>query len=439
MNAPAHGRKDTQDVTLLRRLAANPHFSHYHRLVLLVFVVNGLLLARIDFSWPLPDAPLQQVLNLTLANLTLAVLMRQQPVINALFWCVTRVPAHWPLGLRRQLAKVYHFGGLHSGCAMAGGVWLGVYTVGLLGQWGLAQPVPLPLMLSTLAMLALVVILCLFAHPKVRAHWHNGFEQVHRLGGWAILLLLWAHGLLNQVHLQGGELRQFAAIPQFWVMMLLTLCVILPWSRLRKVAVTYEQPSPHAVVVHFNHGVTPFEGSSTAISRNPVREWHAFANIPSPGRQGFRLIISRAGDWTGRLIDEQPSHLWVKGIPTAGVARIESLFSSVIYVATGSGIGPVLPHLLAHKVPAQLIWSTRSPRETYGDRLVDEILSASPQALIWDTKVQGKPDLLDMTLAMYHASDAQAVICIANQTLTRSLVQHLERRNIPAYGAIWDS
>jgi ferredoxin-NADP reductase len=118
---------------------------------------------------------------------------------------------------------------------------------------------------------------------------------------------------------------------------------------------------------------------------------------------------------------------------------VETLFKKVVYVATGSGIGPVLPHLLAQRVPMQLIWSTRSPRETYGDALVDEILAAQPDALIWDTDARGKPDLVQLALASLHASGAEAVICIANQKLTREVIWQMERRGIPAYGAIWDS
>jgi hypothetical protein len=125
------------------------------------------------------------------------------------------------------------------------------------------------------------------------------------------------------------------------------------------------RPSAHAVIARFTH-TTPFTGSSTAISRNPLLEWHSFANIPAPGQPGFRLIISRAGDWTGQFIEQLPSHVWVKGITTAGVANVETLFKSVLYIATGSGIGPVLPHLLAGNVPLHSIWSTRSPRQTYG-------------------------------------------------------------------------
>jgi NAD(P)H-flavin reductase len=222
------------------------------------------------------------------------------------------------------------------------------------------------------------------------------------------------------------------------MLVVLTFSIALPWLRLRKVPVQLLRTSSHAVIARFGH-VTPFAGSSNAISLNPLLEWHSFANIPAPGQAGFRLIISRAGDWTGEFIEQMPTHVWVKGITTAGVAHIETLFKSVVYIATGSGIGPVLPHLLARQVPIHLIWSTRNPRKTYGDELVEEILRAEPDALIWDTDVLGKPDLVQLAYDAVQATGAEAVICISNQALTQRVVEEMEGRGIPAYGAIWDS
>jgi hypothetical protein len=151
------------------------------------------------------------------------------------------------------------------------------------------------------------------------------------------------------------------------------------------------------------------------------------------------LTISRAGDWTGSLIDDLPSHLWVKGIPTAGVGNIDRLFKRVIWVATGSGIGPCLPHLLAGEVPSRLVWSTRDPLKTYGTALMDEIRAAQPDAVIWDTTRSGKPDLVRLAYAAYREFAAEAVICISNKKTTWEVVEQMEIRGIPAYGAIWDS
>ena len=115
------------------------------------------------------------------------------------------------------------------------------------------------------------------------------------------------------------------------------------------------------------------------------------------------------------------------------------LFKKVVYVGTGSGIGPILPHLLAGDVPNRLIWSTRSPRKTYGDAMVDEIEAHTEKPLIWDTDAQGKPNLSALALQAVRESGAEAVIVISNQKLTRKVVHDMESLGIPAYGAIWDS
>jgi NAD(P)H-flavin reductase len=220
---------------------------------------------------------------------------------------------------------------------------------------------------------------------------------------------------------------------------LITLSVVSPWLTLRKVEVDIVKPSNQVVLARFDYGDTPFPGSSNAISRTPFGEYHGFANIPAPDEPGYRLAISRAGDWTGRFIEDPPDHVWVKGITTSGVARIEELFTKVVYVGTGSGIGPILPHLLAGKVPCHLIWATRDPRETFGDAFVDEILAHTDNPLIWNTQTHGKPDLSQLALDAVRDHDAEAVIVISNQKLTRRLVHDLESHGIPAYGAIWDS
>ena len=151
------------------------------------------------------------------------------------------------------------------------------------------------------------------------------------------------------------------------------------------------------------------------------------------------MLVSRAGDWTGALVDEPPKHVWVRGIPAVGVANVRKLFTKVVLVATGSGIGPVLGHLLDTSVPTRLVWVTKNPRLTYGDAFVDEIEAAQPDALIWDTGARGKPDVLQLAYAAYVESGAEAVICVSNRTVTSQVVHGLERRGIPAFGPIWDS
>ena len=430
---------------VMRRFARHPALMHYHRLVCLVGAINLAFLAfgvTRGMWWTRNGIALGPISNLVLVNFSIAILIRQQYVINLLFWLATRAPTHWPLSIRWTLAKVYHFGGLHSGCAAAATVWFAVFAGSLTFHLANGLPgVSVGIVWVTYALLAILLVIVLMALPAIRARFHNSFEKTHRFGGWAALLLFWTQSVMFINDQRGGAGLAHALLssPGWWMLAVLTTSIALPWTRLRKVPVRIDTPSSHAAIVRFDHGVTPFPGSSTAVSRHPLFEWHSFANIPAPRENGFRLIVSRAGDWSGSFIDDAPSHVWVKGIPTAGVANIETLFTRVVYVATGSGIGPVLPHLLAKRVPARLVWSTRSPRETYGDALLDEILQAEPGAIIWDTDTQGKPDMVRLAYAAYTQFNAEAVICIANQKLTNAVVYGMESRGIPAYGAIWDS
>jgi hypothetical protein len=423
----------------LRRILKHPRLMHHNRLAALVLIANLALLGHALTAggwWSGDHIDLAAISGTVLANFALAILVRQQYVINLLFWLATRAPTRWPLRIRWTLAKVYHFGGLHVGGALTGTLWFAVLIASLTVAALRGDPaVSAGLLAVSYALLALLVAIVLTARPGYRSRRHDRFERMHRFGGWSALVLFWTQTVLF-VRTEHGSLL---TAPQIWVLALLTFSVALPWLRLRRVPVEVTRPSNHVALARFNHGATPFAGSSTAISRSPLREWHSFANVPAPGEPGFRLTISRAGDWTGSFIDDMPTHVWVKGITTAGVANIETLFTKVVYVATGSGIGPVLPHLLARKVPSRLVWATRSPRATYGDALVDEILAGQPHATVWDTAVHGKPDMVRLAYAAYVAFGAEAVICISNKKLTWQVVHDLERRGIPAYGAIWDS
>jgi hypothetical protein len=441
--------------TRWRKIVSHPFLMYYNRLILFVFLLNlGILCLGISDNgfldhilkpagWQgLNSAVLSTVFNLILGNIGIAVLIRQPYIINLLFKISTSVPLHWPLAIRKKAANIYHLGGIHVGGSIAGTLWFLVLTglLTLASAHGLAK-VSLSVVVVSYAILVLLAVMIVLALPPFREKFHDYFERSHRLGGWTVLGLFWVQAVLF-INDQRGNVPFGEALlnsPAFWVLSAIATSIALPWLHLRKVPISIEKPSSHVALVQFNHGVRAFPGAFTTISRRPLLEWHSFANVPAPTRPGFRLTISRAGDWTGQFIDDLPSHVWVKGIPTAGVASIAKLFKRVVWVATGSGIGPVLPHLLSQEVPSRLIWSTRAPEVTYGDALVAEILEVQPNALIWDTDHHGRPDLVKLALDIYGRSKAEAVICISNKKLTWEVVRGIESFGIPAYGAIWDS
>lgn len=434
-----------KQLPIYRRIFKHPYLMHYHRLFLLACIVNAYIFFSQEVSIQSQAtglAFLKDLSVLTLTNLSLAILIRQQLVINLLFWLATRAPKSWPLKIRATLGKVYHFGGIHSGCAIAGTFWFVFYFV---QKHQIAQQFELDayhaIAIIDASILVALIAMIAFSAPQFRAKYHNQFEIIHRLCGWVLLLLFWLQNITLSYAIN-SELLTLGDIllsPTSILLLLVTLSVLLPWLRLKKVRVDFSRPSPHVTLANFDYGVTPFAGSSTAISRRPLLEWHSFANVPSPNKSGYRLTISRAGDWTGKLIDDLPSHVWTKGIPTAGVGNIDQLFNKVIWVATGSGIGPCLPHLLLNQTESLLLWVTKNPRKTYGDELVDEILKVQPNAIIWDTDEKGKPDMLQLAYQIYQSFPAEAVICISNKKLTWEIVYGFESRGTPAFGAIWDS
>ena len=415
----------------VRQALRHPRAMPYNRLVLGVLLANLAIALLGRRWWGDADSALPALGLLAQANIALSILFRQQAFINALGRVATAAPPTWPLWLRWAIAKFYHHGGLHVGTAVAGTAWYLVFVAVLLPQGS----APLVARVVAFLVVLLLLVILVLASPWVRHRLHDGFELSHRFGGWAALVLIWMSTVLLE-----PDLGALLVDPAVWLLVAATLGVAWPWIRLRRVSVDVESPSDHVALVTLVGEPTPDRGTTRGISRHPLVGWHQFANIPA--RQdgaGQRMAISRAGDWTSQFIAAPPPSVWVRGVPTIELANVWRLFGKTVFVATGSGIAPVLGHLLDADARTKLVWVTRNPRRTYGDGLVQEILDRQPDATIWDTESLGKPDVLRLAYAAYVESGAEAVICVSNRTVTWDLVHGLERRGIPAFGPIFDS
>ncbi|RMZ74524.1 non-ribosomal peptide synthetase [Pyrenophora seminiperda CCB06] len=377
------------------------------------------------------------------ANLVVAVLMRSEPVVNLLFTVFCSVPTFFPLAIRRHCARIFHIGGIHSGCAIAAIMWHFFFTID--ACLDLAKPAHLrrlSLAPIVLAILALVILFIIggTSHPEFRAKYHNAWEMTHRFGGWTVLILLWVLTFLAIKDLNHAVDASSAYVcsPGVWLLAVATAAIIFPWLHLRKVAVRSEVLSTHAVRLWFDY-TTPVVGTAVRLAERPLVDWHGFATITNANGKGFSLIVSRAGDFTGRTIERAPTHIYVRGIPTCGVLRIATLFKSVVLVATGSGIGPCLAVILAQKVPCRILWTAPNPEETFGKEIVESVKATDNHAVIWNTRTQGKPNMSLLAYQLWKESGAEAVCVISNKRFTTKIVYDMEARGIPAYGAIFDS
>lgn len=382
-------------------------------------------------------------------NLLISGLARQPLFVNFLYAAATSVPRSAPLRLRVVAAKIFHFGGVHSGCGVACAVWyitfVAYFTCQVIhGRIPLTTGMTAVLALAYLVMVLLVSIVFV-AHPTIRAKFHDWFERVHRFNGWLAIASFWPL-IITFAAQQPGSIGQFLIHqPTFWILILITAAVIHPWSLLRKVKVVPEKLSDHAIRLHFNFTTTKF-GQGFSISRHPLHDWHSFASFPDRFDQPeskFSMLISRAGDFTGDLIDNPPEMIWKRSIPAYGFGKCFGLFNRIVVVTTGSGIGPCLSFIADDNRPQmRVLWQTRDPQRTYGDRAINLVRQMDPDPVILkSTRGPGgeRLDMLPEILRLHHEFEAEAVCVISNPRNTKRLVFELERRGIIAMGPIFDS
>ncbi|KZT09124.1 uncharacterized protein LAESUDRAFT_647112 [Laetiporus sulphureus 93-53] len=427
---------DKEQPKLIRNLRFQI-MSLYRRLFGIVFITNMGV-----FIWfCAKGANASQLGRVVVGNLFTAILMRQEYVINAWFAVACLAPRSWPLWIRRILARVYSIGGIHSGAGVSGAVWLMLFLGKATRQFIDKDHVTVGTITVSYMILVLLLAMIIFAYPKFRIRHHDTFEIIHRFAGWAAVALVWAQVvLLTNDYRSPGETLGHAVVhqPTFWLVLIMSLSIIAPWARLRKVPVRSEVLSEHCVRLYFDY-VNTQPGHFTRMSLKPLLEWHSFATIAVPGKKGYSAVVSRAGDWTKEQIGNPPDKIWIRGIPCYGVVRVTPLFRRVVMVATGSGIGPIAPVVFAKKTEIQLLWTAPTVRKTFGDGLVDSLLEAAPGSIIYDTRQHGRPDLVKLTYRMVQEFNAEAVVIISNQPLTEKVVYGMMSRGIPAFGAIWDS
>ena len=418
-------------------------FTIYRRLFSIVFIAN----LAVFLAVVIKDRTLTDYVNAAAANLLGVGLARQPLVVNFMFKCACCLPTSAPLRLRRLAAKIFHYGGIHSGCGVAAVMWY-IAFVGILTKEATTPATALLVSpaIVVLAWLIMVLLLAIIiaAYPTFRFKRHDYFELTHRFSGWLAVALFWPLLLLYVEKARQAERQGYGItlikLPAFWILVFLTVSIIHPWLYLRRVPVTPEYISPYAIRLHFNFTTIKF-GQAFAISKHPLRDWHGFAqfrDLEGPGK--FSCLVSKAGDWTSDCIARPPTHVWKRGVPAFGVGYVMKMFRSFIMVTTGSGIGPCLSFLaLDNRPPLRVIWQTRSPLKTYGQGVLDSVKVLDPDPIVLDTTQTGRHDMLPMVLDLAKTFKAEAVLVISNPVFTRKMVFDLESRGVPAYGPIFDS
>ncbi|CAF5024736.1 unnamed protein product, partial [Rotaria sp. Silwood1] len=289
-----------------------------------------------------------------------------------------------------------------------------------------------------------IIFISTTAIPKVRRRFHNTFEYIHRYVGWTCLVIL----IIHVVFLQLDKFDSFNTKALFNIPVLILLAIViiifLPWICVRKVLVQYDQPSNDLTIITFPRALYPY-GSTTRISLDG-HEWHAFAiALTDSYADQHSILVAAVGDWTKDLAadyrsNKLPQHVWIRRIKGLGFMYSIHAYRKVLIVCTGSGIAPALPYI-KDPLPTthtHLLWIAKKHEQNYGEYVWKLVQKTHPHYTLHDTTVNGRPSP-QLVENVFWRTSSEAVFVVSNEKFTIEVVNALWRKDIPCFGALFDS
>jgi hypothetical protein len=358
---PRSAREKRADAALTLFERFQEWVSFYRILFVAVLSFNAVGIGfTLAHKW---DHGRDHVATFALCNVVAALLARNEVFLRILHNIFLIIFKRWPpYWFRNAIATfLLHLGGLHSGFAVSGSLWLVTATIEFFRQ-GPALIHPAVLAFSVVACV-LVSAVCASAYPTIRNTHHNTFENIHRLAGWTGVAIIWILVCLADswsVTQHCFVASRLAQKPDIYLVIALTVFIIIPWTTLRKVPVKSEVLSPSVILLRFQGGYQT--GLFGRISRHPLKENHAFGiSSSSPTSKEHYMCVVGQGDFTRSLIADPPTYLWTRKFKFVGLPIMTSLYRSGVYVVTGSAIGVALSIFLQRdpKSSWHLLWVCR--------------------------------------------------------------------------------
>lgn len=381
--------------------------------------------------------------SMLLGNLLFAILMRNEIFGRILYAFVNTCFAKWtPLWFRLACTSVLqHLGGIHSGCALSGCVWLIIKVVDVFRHHRVNHDAILVMGVITNLF---VLVSVLSAFPWVRNSHHNVFERHHRFAGWLGLASTWIFVILGNSYDPDTRTwdpsgNHLMSTQEFWFALGMTILILLPWIFVREVPVDIEIPSPKVAIVRFERGMQ--QGLLGRISRSSIMEYHAFGII-SEGRHAkyHYLICGVQGDFTRSLVNDPPKTLWTRELKFAGVSNTSTLYKRGVRICTGTGLGAALSTCL-QSPNWFLIWIGSDQEKTFGPTISGLIHRhiGPERLLLWDSKQRGgRPDTMKILKEAYYGWGAEVVFITSNYIGNSEIMEGCKEEGIPAFGTLWD-
>jgi hypothetical protein len=355
----AREKRERPAPTLGRRISE--WLSFYRMFFTFVFSLNAVGIGfTLAHKW---EGGRQRVATIALGNILAALLVRNEIFLRSFYAVILFLFKRWPpRWFRDSIAHLLlHVGGFHSGFAFSGTLW--VITAAI--EFFRSGPSLIHHSILAFSVIActLLVAVAISAYPAIRNNYHNVFENVHRLGGWTGLGILWILVCLANswsVTEHRFIASNMAKTPDIYLSLVITVSIFIGWTTLRKVPIKAEVLSPTVVLLRFQGGVG--SGLFGRVARHPLKENHAFgiASRSRSSNEHYMCVVGQ-GDFTLDLIANPPTRLWTRQYKFVGLPYICPMYHCGLYVVTGSAIGVGLSPFLQRdpKSKWHLLWISR--------------------------------------------------------------------------------
>jgi len=331
-----------------------------------------------------------------------------------------------------------HLGGIHSGCATSGFIWL---IINVIDDFRNRKVNHAPVITVGVITSVLIAVAMTAAFPWVREAHHNVFERHHRFYGWSGLIATWAFTILSNIYDANGNTNFWLLFDSqpFWFAIGMTVFISLPWFFVRKVPIDIEIPSPKVAILRFERGMQ--QGLLGRISRSAVMEYHAFGTISEGKHAKYHYMICGVqGDFTRGLVNDMPKSIWTRELKFAGVSNTSRIYKRGIRFCTGTGLGAALSTCL-QSPDWFLIWIGSEQEKTFGPTisgLINRHLGPE-RVLLWDSKARGgRPNSMKIIKEVADYWKAEVVFITSNYQGNQEVMEGCKEAGIHAFGTLWD-
>ncbi|KAH6718816.1 hypothetical protein BKA61DRAFT_669159 [Leptodontidium sp. MPI-SDFR-AT-0119] len=405
-------------------------FNTYRKFFAFIVLLNlvGVIMAALDrFSYAEnhPGA-------LVLGNILAAILVRNELFGRFLYLIANHGLRGWaPTCVKLAVVSILqHLGGVHSGCALSGTVWL-VYNIVTIIQ----HHTHLTVIVMGILCCTFMIICILSAIPWVRNNHHNIFERYHRFMGWMALAATWSFVILGNVYdyknrKWRSDAHSLISTQEVWFSIFMTVFIFAPWVTVREVPVEVEIPSSKVAVLKFKRGMQ--QGLLGRIGRSAALEYHAFGIISEGKNSGYHYMVCGVqGDFTKSLVANPPKAIWTRELKFAGPGHASAMFKRGIRICTGTGIGAALSTCI----------QSSDQEKTFGPTISNLIYKhiEPERMIIWDTKKRGgRPDTMQLLRDTWHSFGAEVIFITSNKRGNDEMMQGCRAAGLHAFGTLWD-